>query len=145
MLSAAVKGNQSFNLMDGSRRQSGNAFCVSSSNVEEEYSVSAAAALSAARKFHLHCVERRVCLKPPLMLGLHKNYLYRLHCLADWLRVGRSGDWIPVGARFFTHFQTGSGAHPAFCTMGTGVFPGVKWPGRGADHPLPPSAEVENE
>jgi hypothetical protein len=24
-------------------------------------------------------------------------------------------------------------------------FPGVKWPGRGADHPPPPSAEVENE
>jgi hypothetical protein len=29
--------------------------------------------------------------------------------------------------------------------MGTGSFPGVKWPGRGADHPPPPSAEVENE
>jgi hypothetical protein len=28
--------------------------------------------------------------------------------------------------------------------MGTGVFPGVKRPGRGADHPPPPSAEVEN-
>jgi hypothetical protein len=42
---------------------------------------------------------------------------------------------IPVGARFFAHFQTGSGAHPASCTMGTGSFPGVKRPGRGADHP----------
>jgi hypothetical protein len=30
-------------------------------------------------------------------------------------------------------------------TMGTGSFPGVKRPGRGADHPHPPSAEVENE
>jgi hypothetical protein len=32
--------------------------------------------------------------------------------------------------------QTGSGAHPAFCTMGTGgPFPGAKaWPGRDADH-----------
>jgi hypothetical protein len=29
--------------------------------------------------------------------------------------------------------------------MSTGSFPGVKRPGRGADHPLPPSAEVENE
>ena len=28
------------------------------------------------------------------------------------------------------------------CTMGTGSFPGVKRPGRGADHPLPSSAEV---
>jgi hypothetical protein len=32
--------------------------------------------------------------------------------------------------------QTGSGAHPASCTMGTGVLsPGLKWgPGRDADH-----------
>jgi hypothetical protein len=29
--------------------------------------------------------------------------------------------------------------------MGTGSFPGVKWPGRGADHPPPPSAEVTKE
>jgi hypothetical protein len=34
---------------------------------------------------------------------------------------------------------------PSLCTMGTGSFPGVKRPGRGADHPPPPSAEVENE
>jgi hypothetical protein len=33
---------------------------------------------------------------------------------------------------------------PSF-TMGTGPFPGVKRPGRGADHPPPSSAEVENE
>jgi hypothetical protein len=33
----------------------------------------------------------------------------------------------------------------ASCTMGNGSFPGVKRPGRGADHPPPPSAEVENE
>jgi hypothetical protein len=47
--------------------------------------------------------------------------------------------------RFFTPVQTGPGAHPAFCTKGTGYFPGVKRPGRGADHPPFPSAEVENE
>ena len=35
------------------------------------------------------------------------------------------------------------GAHPAFYTMGTGSFPGVKRPGRGVDHPLPSSAEVK--
>jgi hypothetical protein len=28
--------------------------------------------------------------------------------------------------------------------MGTGFFPGVKRPGRGANHPPPRSAEVEN-
>jgi hypothetical protein len=43
--------------------------------------------------------------------------------------------------------QTGSGAHPASCTMGTGgPLPGGKaWPGRDADHSIPSSAEVENE
>jgi len=37
-----------------------------------------------------------------------------------------SGDRIPVGARFSAPVQTGPGAHPASCTMGTGSFPGVK-------------------
>jgi hypothetical protein len=52
---------------------------------------------------------------------------------------------IPVGLRFFAQVQTSPGAHPASCTMCTGSFPGVKWPGRGADHPPPPSVEVEHE
>jgi hypothetical protein len=51
---------------------------------------------------------------------------------------------IPVKAIFFAYDQTGPGAHPAPCTMGTGSFPGVKRPGRGTDHPPPSSAEVEN-
>ena len=41
-------------------------------------------------------------------------------------------------ARFSALVQTGSGAHPAPCTMGTGSFPGVK-SGRGVTlnpHPL---------
>jgi hypothetical protein len=54
---------------------------------------------------------------------------------SDWLRAGRSGDRIPVEASFFAHVQTGPEAHPASCTMGTRSFPGVKRPGRGADHP----------
>jgi hypothetical protein len=43
--------------------------------------------------------------------------------------------------------QTGSGAHPASRTMGTGgPFPGAKaLPGDDADHSPPSSAEVENE
>jgi hypothetical protein len=43
--------------------------------------------------------------------------------------------------------QTGSGAHPASCTMGTGgTFPGGRErPDRDADHSPPSSAEVENE
>ena len=42
------------------------------------------------------------------------------------------------GARFSAPVQTGHGAHPASCTMGTGFFPGVK-SGRGVTltpHPL---------
>jgi len=54
---------------------------------------------------------------------------------SDSLRNGRSGDRIPVGARFFTPVQTGPGAHPASNTMCTGSFSGVKRPGRGVDHP----------
>jgi hypothetical protein len=50
-----------------------------------------------------------------------------------------------VGARFFAHVQTGPGSHPASCTMGTGSFPGVKRPRRGADQPPPSSAEVRKE
>jgi hypothetical protein len=43
--------------------------------------------------------------------------------------------------------QTGSGAHPASCTVGTGCsLPGGNArPGRDADHSPPSSAEVENE
>ena len=43
------------------------------------------------------------------------------------------------GARFSAPVQTGPGAHSAFCTIGTGSFPGVK-SGRGVTltpHPLP--------
>ena len=57
---------------------------------------------------------------------------------SDSLRAGRSGDRIPVGARFSAPVQTCPGAHPASCTLRTGSFPGVKRPGRGADHPPPP-------
>jgi hypothetical protein len=43
--------------------------------------------------------------------------------------------------------QTGSGAHPASCTMDTeNPLAGVKArPGRDADHSSPSSAEIENE
>jgi len=45
--------------------------------------------------------------------------------------------------RFSTPIQTGPGAHPGSYTLGTGSFPGVKWPGHGTDHPPPPSAKVK--
>jgi hypothetical protein len=46
-------------------------------------------------------------------------------------------------ARFSAPLQIGPGAHPAFYTMRTRAFPGVKQPARGVDHPLPSSAEVK--
>jgi hypothetical protein len=56
----------------------------------------------------------------------------------------------PAGANYFSSIlcvQTGSGAHPASYTMGTGgPFRGSKArPGRDADHSPPSSAEVVNE
>ena len=64
---------------------------------------------------------------------------YKTSRYSDWLRAGRSLDRIPAGGGgFCAPVQTGPGAHPASCTMGTGPFPGVK-SGRGvtlALHPL---------
>ena len=63
---------------------------------------------------------------------------------SDSLQAGRSGDRIPVEAKFSAHVKTGPGAHPASYTMGTGSLLGVKRPGRGVDPPPPPSSvEVE--
>ena len=72
-----------------------------------------------------------------------------LHCglgrsrYSDLLRAGRFGDRILVGARFSAFVQAGPAAHPAFYTMDTGSFPGVKRPGRGVNHPPPSSGEVK--
>jgi hypothetical protein len=62
---------------------------------------------------------------------------------SDLLRPGRSGDRMLVEATFSAPVQTGPGAYPASCTMGTGSFPGVKRPGRGVDHTPPSSTEVK--
>ena len=66
--------------------------------------------------------------------GSYRRFVY-------WLDVpGIESRW---GARFSSPVQTGSEAHPASYTMGTGSFPGVKRPGRAVDHPPPSSAEVK--
>jgi hypothetical protein len=56
----------------------------------------------------------------------------------------------PTGTKDFSSslcVQTGSEAHPASCTMGTGgpFTRGKERPGRDADHSPPSSAEVVNE
>jgi len=48
-----------------------------------------------------------------------------------------------VGASFSTIIQTGAGQHPASSTMDTGLFLGVKRPGRGVDHPPQSSTKVK--
>jgi len=49
-------------------------------------------------------------------------------------------------ARFSAAVQTGPGAHPASCTVGTGSLPGAKeQPGRDADPSPPPSAVVKED
>jgi hypothetical protein len=78
-----------------------------------------------------------------------KNFLGRGSAAQTWLRPGDRGS-IPGRGKGFSPIlcvQTGSGAHPASCTMGTGgPFPGGKArPGRDADHSPPSSAEVMNE
>ena len=53
-------------------------------------------------------------------------------------RYGLDGPGIESrwgGVTFSAPVQTDPGAHPASYTTGTGSFLGVKWPGRGADHP----------
>jgi hypothetical protein len=67
-----------------------------------------------------------------------------------WLDNQTIGVRSPTGAKDFSSIlcvQTGSEAHPASCTMGTGgPFPeGKARPGRDADHSPPSSAEVKNK
>jgi hypothetical protein len=52
-------------------------------------------------------------------------------------RYGLDGPGIKSrwGARFSALVQTGSGVNPAFHTVGTSSFPGVKQTGHGIDHP----------
>jgi len=45
---------------------------------------------------------------------------------SNWLQAERSGDRIPVRARFSAPVQTSPVFHTASCTMSTGSFPGVK-------------------
>jgi hypothetical protein len=64
---------------------------------------------------------------------------------SDLLLAGRSADRISVGMIFSVPFQDGPRTNPAFYTLGISSFPGVKWPGRGVNHPHPCSAEVKEK
>jgi hypothetical protein len=66
------------------------------------------------------------------------------------LATGWRTEWSEFDSRYgqklsLLHVvQTGSGAHPAYLMGNGGSFPGVKRPGREADHSPPTSAEVKN-
>jgi hypothetical protein len=59
--------------------------------------------------------------------------------------AGRSGDRIPVRAKFSAPVQTGPGAHRTSLQWVPGLFRGreVKRPGCGFDHPPTTSAEIK--
>jgi hypothetical protein len=59
------------------------------------------------------------------------------------LVAGWSGDRIPVGARFPTPAQTGTGTHPALYSGYKVFFREVKWPAHGVDHPHLSNTEVK--
>jgi len=81
-------------------------------------------------------IKLKFILKKCSGLGQHSWY-------SDSLWAGRSGDWIPVGARFSAPVQTVPGAHGLLYNGYLVSFPGVKWLGRGVDHPPPSSAKVK--
>ena len=54
---------------------------------------------------------------------------------SDSLRAGRSGDRITVRAKF---------SHPAHCTVGMALYPGLERPGRGINHSNPSRTEVKS-
>jgi len=55
--------------------------------------------------------------------------------IATRYRLDGPGIEYRWGTRYSAPVQIGPGAHPASCTMGTGSFLGVNWPGRGVHHP----------
>ena len=67
-----------------------------------------------------------------IIVGRDNSVGIATHCWLDGPEI--ESRW---GARFSAPVQTGPGAHPSHCTMGTGSFPGVKRPGRGAEQPPP--------
>jgi hypothetical protein len=62
-------------------------------------------------------------------------------------RYGLDGPGIESrwGARFSAPVQTGPGAYPASCIIGTESFPGARRPGRGVDHSLHPGSRLKKD
>jgi hypothetical protein len=86
-----------------------------------------------------------------VIMWRYYRWVSSVSIVSDYVLVDRAiGVRSPAEAKDLASVlcvQTGSGAHPTFCPMGTGVpFPGDKArPGRDTDHSPPSSAEVMNE
>ena len=60
---------------------------------------------------------------------LHILWVLRILYLHTHIGLGGRDNSVGIATRY--------GLDPASCTVGTGSFPGVKRPGRGADPPVP--------
>jgi len=77
-----------------------------------------------------------------ILLGFEPRTVWRtepgwLSRYSDSLRAGRSGDRIPVGARYSAPVQTGFEVHPVCYTVGSGSSPGGKTAGAWRWPPTP--------
>jgi len=81
------------------------------------------------------------------LMSVRSNYSSQYYGEHSWysnsLRTWRSGNGIPVGARFSSPGQKGPWDHPASYTKGTGSFPVVKRPGSGVNYTLPSTTNVK--
>ena len=100
-------------------------------------------ASSVSRRIQLH--EPYFSKGPVYVIFVRYNARRQHSRYSDSLRARRSGDRVPVEARFSTPVQTGPVTHPASCTMGTESFPGVKRQGCGVDHLPPTSARLRKQ
>jgi hypothetical protein len=82
--------------------------------------------LTTLRLLALIVVEEYRASSYSLLLSLYLLTSGHLRRHSDWLRAGRSGNRIPVKARFSAPVQTGPGTHPASCTTGTVSFSGLE-------------------
>ena len=92
--------------------------------------------------YHRHYIFYREFAPSSRPLILCGPELISRYC--DSLRVERSGDRIPVRARFSAPIQTGPGAHPASYTVGTGSLSGgSKETGAWCWPPTPPRVDFK--
>jgi hypothetical protein len=79
------------------------------------------------------------------LINVKLLFRFRVSSVGIGISYGLDGPGIESqwGAKFSAHVQTGPGAHPASCTMGTASFLGVKAAGTWRWPSTPSSAEVK--